>query len=150
MAVLSIKDILWWGLISHFEESFPFVAILIWKWMLGTEESPESQPCAYKLTDGFAGHLSLWLYKNRVCHKLQCTLLSLEKWIPLLLFAKEQRLCLWFISKGCWESASSGVCKMILLNWSSYSLHWIEMLLWNLLIFSEGESEFLVFSLHDI
>lgn len=143
-------DVLWWRLASHLEESFPFVDILIWKWMLGTEESPESQPCAYKLTDGFARHLVVWLYKNRVCHKLKCRLLSLEKWILLLLIAKEPRLRLWFISKGCWESASSGVCKMILLNWSSYSWHWREILLWNLLIFSEDESEFSVFCLHDL
>lgn len=128
MAAPSIKaigggtDILWWRLASHLEESFPFVEILIWKWALGTEESPESQPCAYKLTDGFARHFTVWLYKNGVCHKLKCRLLSLEKWILLLLFAKELRLCLSFISKGCWGRASSGVCKMILLKQLQFAL----------------------------
>lgn len=154
MAVPSIKAIgggtenPWWRLDSHLEESFPFVDILIWKWILGTEESPESQSCAYKLTDGFARRSNV-SHKNRVC-QLKCSLLSLEKWILLLLFAKEPRLHLGYISKGCWESASSGVCEMVLLNWSSYSRHWREMILWNLLIFSEDESEFSVFFLHDI
>lgn len=77
---------------------------------------------AYKLTDGFARHFTVWLYKNGVCHKLKYRLLSLEKWILLLLLARELRLCLWFISKGCWERACSGVCKMILLKQLQFAL----------------------------
>lgn len=131
-------------LASHLEESFPFVEILIWKWALGTEESPE--PTSWQM--------ALPGTSLSDCTKMGCAISSNTGCCPW----KSGSFC--FCLPESWDCVSDlsqkaagkehAVVFVKWYYWSSYSLHWREMLLWILLIFSEEESEFSVFSLHDI